>query len=125
MDVSYFFGYATTQYVNIPFILKEYSVLKFELENGDFQIEAELPPYLHTHCKKQSYRFDSEGLLIRNDYTADIVGILGKRRTLYDSFSRYRRISDAYKTRRICSFGVLGDFDSCFIRRIEAFRGLF
>lgn len=78
LDVSYFFGYATTQYVSIPFILKEYSVRKFELENGDFQIEAEFPPYLHTHCKKQSYRFDSEGLLIRNDYTADIVGSWAK-----------------------------------------------
>lgn len=78
MDVSYFFGYATTQYVSVPFILKEYSVRKLKLENGDFQIEAEFPQHLHTHCRKQSYRFDSEGLLVRNDYTADIVGSWAK-----------------------------------------------
>ncbi|XDD49403.1 hypothetical protein AB3N59_13460 [Leptospira sp. WS92.C1] len=72
LDVSYFFGYAITQYLSVPFLLKEYGVREVELAEG-FRIDAEFPPFLHTHCRKQSYYFDKEGLLIRNDYIADIL----------------------------------------------------
>ncbi|AXX15247.1 hypothetical protein [Leptospira borgpetersenii] len=74
LDASYFFGYAVTQYLSVPFILKEYTVREVELADGGVHIDVEFPQYLHTHCEKQSYRFDKEGLLVRNDYTADIVG---------------------------------------------------
>ncbi|PJZ43493.1 hypothetical protein CH370_03480 [Leptospira kmetyi] len=74
LDTSYFFGYAITQYLSVPFTLEEFGVREFELADGGFQVDAEFPQNLHTHCKRQSYRFDREGLLVRNDYTADIVG---------------------------------------------------
>ncbi|TGM01114.1 hypothetical protein EHQ76_10775 [Leptospira barantonii] len=74
LDTSYFFGYAITQYLSVPFTLMEYGVREFELADGGFQVDAEFPQNLHTHCRRQTYRFDREGLLVRNDYTADIVG---------------------------------------------------
>ncbi|TGL79182.1 hypothetical protein [Leptospira yasudae] len=73
LDAAYFFGYAITQYVSVPFILKEFGVREVPLADG-FRIDAEFPQSMHTHCRKQSYYFNEEGLLTRNDYTADVIG---------------------------------------------------
>jgi hypothetical protein len=77
LDAIYFFGYALTTYLSIPFILKELPHQIREWKNG-FVIEAEFPPKFDTHCKIQKFYFDEEGLLIRHDYTAEIVGSWAK-----------------------------------------------
>ncbi|TGM61577.1 hypothetical protein [Leptospira adleri] len=73
LDASYFFGYAIVQYLSIPFLLKEFSVRE-AVWKGGVRIDAEFPDTMHVHCRKQSYYFDSQGLLVRNDYTANVVG---------------------------------------------------
>ncbi|MDV6234486.1 hypothetical protein CH379_002455 [Leptospira ellisii] len=77
LDVSYFFGYAVLQYLGVPFILREHAVRETEFANG-FRIDAVFPPGAHVHCRRQSYFFDREGLLVRHDYTADVVGVWAK-----------------------------------------------
>ncbi|EMF92709.1 hypothetical protein LEP1GSC005_2731 [Leptospira santarosai str. ST188] len=78
LDASYFFGYAVTQYLSVPFILKEHTVREVALADGGLRVDVKFPQRLHAHCEKQSFRFDKEGLLVRNDYTADIVGSWAK-----------------------------------------------
>lgn len=73
LDASYFFGYAIVQYLSLPFLLKEFSVGETAWKDG-VRIDAEFPDTMHAHCKRQSYYFDSQGLLVRNDYIANVVG---------------------------------------------------
>ncbi|EMY76016.1 hypothetical protein LEP1GSC060_2284 [Leptospira weilii serovar Ranarum str. ICFT] len=107
LDVSYFFGYAITQYSSVPFILKEYAVRKVELADGRFRIDAEFPKHLHTHCKKQSYLFDKDGLLVRNDYTADIVGPWAKGAHFTSHFQELDRFPIATKRNVFVRLGSL------------------
>jgi hypothetical protein len=77
-DALYFFGYAWTTYINVPFILPTLKLLK-EFEISDSQerwngLEVEFPNGFDTHSKVQTFYFDQTGLLRRNDYSAEIIG---------------------------------------------------
>jgi hypothetical protein len=41
---------------------------------GGLRVRATFPSSLHTHGPRQEFFFDAEGLLVRHDYTAEIVG---------------------------------------------------
>lgn len=73
-DAIYFFGYALTVYLSIPFLLTTLPINTSRWKDGGFRVEAEFPDSIHSHCRKQTFYFDKSGLLIRHDYTADIVG---------------------------------------------------
>jgi hypothetical protein len=74
----YFFGYALTHYHSLPFSLgrgRPLGLRQVRHEGRTLQaLEVELPPELHTHCRRQTFYFDDQGLLRRHDYVADIVG---------------------------------------------------
>lgn len=72
-DAVYFFGYALTTYLSVPFVLPTY-VTRIDAGPGGVRIEAHFPETIHTHSAKQEFWFDSEGLLSRHDYCADVVG---------------------------------------------------
>jgi hypothetical protein len=72
-DAIYFFGYSLTTYASIPFILKDFVTKEHTWEEG-FKIEATFPEGFDTHCKTQSFYFNSKGLLVRHDYHAEILG---------------------------------------------------
>lgn len=72
-DAIYFFGYAIATYTGIPFILE--NIIEKEQAWGEgFRIDAKFPDHFHTHSLRQSFYFSKEGLLVRHDYHAEILG---------------------------------------------------
>jgi len=89
-DALYFFGYALTHYCGLPFTLGEGRPLAIRRARTDGRrltgVEVELPPALHTHCRRQTFYFDDDGLLRRHDYVADIVGWAARGAHLWRDF---------------------------------------
>jgi hypothetical protein len=89
-DALYFFGYALTHYQGLPFTLAEGRPLAIRRARADGRkligVEVELPPTLHTHCRRQTFYFDDEGLLRRHDYVADIIGWMARGAHLWRDF---------------------------------------
>jgi hypothetical protein len=78
LDALYFFGYALTHYHSLPFSLFEARFIRTR-ESGSRSerldiLDVEFPADLPTHCRRQSFYFDSSGRLTRHDYHAEIVG---------------------------------------------------
>ncbi len=86
----YFFGYALTHYHSLPFTLGRGRPLGLRRVRQDGRIltgvEVELPPELHTHSRRQTFYFDTDGLLRRHDYVADIVGAWARGAHLWRDF---------------------------------------
>jgi hypothetical protein len=78
LDALYFFGYALAHYHSLPFSLAGARPLGLRRARSAGRalsgVAVELPAALHTHCRRQTFFFDEEGLLRRHDYVADIVG---------------------------------------------------
>jgi hypothetical protein len=78
LDALYFFGYALAHYHSLPFSLTAARPLGVRRARSAGRaltgVTVELPPTLHTHCRRQTFFFDAEGLLRRHDYVADIIG---------------------------------------------------
>jgi hypothetical protein len=77
-DALYFFGYSLAHYHSLPFSLTEARPLGLTRARSAGRrltgVRVELPASLHTHCRRQTFFFDDEGLLRRHDYVADIIG---------------------------------------------------
>ena len=50
------------------------------------RIDVELPATLHTHCRRQAFYFDDDGLLRRHDYVAEIAGWFARGAHLWRDF---------------------------------------
>ena len=78
LDAAYFFGYAVSDYLSLPFSLADKaSVGSGVTRDGDMlldRLDVRHPPGADTHSTKQSYYFAPDGLLVRHDYRADILG---------------------------------------------------
>jgi hypothetical protein len=78
LDALYFFGYAVAHYHSLPFSLTDARPLRIVRAASAGRrlqgVEVELPASLDTHCRRQAFFFDDEGLLRRHDYVADVVG---------------------------------------------------
>lgn len=89
-DALYFFGYALTHYCGLPFTLAEGRPLRLSRVRCDGRaltgVDVELPAELHTHCRRQAFYFDDEGLLRRHDYVADIAGWVARGAHLWRDF---------------------------------------
>jgi hypothetical protein len=80
LDLLYFGGYALWGYIGAPFIFKR---LGFEVEEIEPWRErgeqwpglrVRFPADIPTHSREQSYYFGPDGLIRRNDYTAEVFG---------------------------------------------------
>jgi len=80
LDALYFGGYAIWNYFSVPFVLLHEG---FEIQEIDPRKENDqtwrrlkvfFPPDIPTHCREQVFYFNSEGLLMRLDYTAEVFG---------------------------------------------------
>src|SRR3954468_15898940 len=69
-DAAYFFGYSLLTYFSVPFILKDCEVLRARRN----AVTVRLGPRLESHCQVQTFWFDSQGMLTRHDYAAEILG---------------------------------------------------
>jgi hypothetical protein len=84
LDFLYFAGYAMWGYACAPFLFEWPDVEVREIEPWEEEdqtwrrLEVTYPETLHVHCRRQVYYFDPEGLLRRNDYTAEINGNFAK-----------------------------------------------
>jgi hypothetical protein len=72
-DAVYFYGYALTTYFSLPFILCEYATGINEWKGGA-RVTARFPENFDTHSQEQTLWFDRDGLVVRHDYRADVVG---------------------------------------------------
>jgi hypothetical protein len=78
LDAAYFFGYALSHYHSVPFTLGDARFVRLcdtahgprQLKGIDVDLGSELP----THCPRQRFYFDADGLIRRHDYVASIVG---------------------------------------------------
>jgi hypothetical protein len=76
----YFVGYALNNYLTMPFLLAENGVTCEELapheEHGETWrvLKATFPAGLHVHCPVQTFYFNSQGHLVRNDYAPEVSG---------------------------------------------------
>jgi hypothetical protein len=91
LDALYFAGYALWNYLNIPFLFENPG---FEVSEGDAlamdgeswsRLDVTFPEQVHTHCRKQTFYFDSRGLLRRHDYHPDVVSSLANAAHLCDA----------------------------------------
>jgi hypothetical protein len=79
LDATYFGGYAMWNYLVNPLLLTREEV---EVTDGDSwsgeggewrSLRARFDPELDTHSREQTFWFDRHGLLVRHDYTAEVV----------------------------------------------------
>lgn len=75
LDACYFFGYSLVNYFSLPFILQRLPVRSCRVIDGGLSsVEVDFDGLLDTHSRIQKFWFDPSGLLVRHDYTADILG---------------------------------------------------
>ncbi len=113
-DVCYFFGYALSHYLGLPFTLAALSPARCSLERREGRAlpliaTARYGPRDHTHGRVERFYFDREGLLRRHDYVAEIIGRAAAGAHFSDDYARVdgwpiarRRVVYA-RLGRICS----------------------
>jgi hypothetical protein len=80
LQLAYFAGYAMWTYLTTPFLFVMDGVASEELspwrEDGEVwrRLKVTFPVSIATHSTVQTFYFDSDGLLRRHDYDADILG---------------------------------------------------
>jgi hypothetical protein len=80
LDATYFAGYAMWNYLSFPALLLRPGIEVREIapwrsRGAELRrLEVDFPEHLDTHSRRQTFYVDSRGLLVRNDYVADVVG---------------------------------------------------
>ena len=99
LDLLYFGGYALWGYLNAPFMFRRdgFQVDEVEPWREDGErwrgIRVRFPDDVPTHSREQLYYFDDQGLLRRNDYTAEVLAHGRRRRTTAGTTSASRASS--------------------------------
>lgn len=94
LDLLYFFGYALWNYVNTPFIFRWPSIKidQVEMRNGGYSLRAEFPKDIPTHCRHQTFYFNSQFLQTRLDYTAEVFWGGARGRHYCEKFKNYNEL---------------------------------
>jgi hypothetical protein len=91
IDALYFFGYALTHYHGLPFTLVDARPVRLRTARVQGRrlagVEVELPPHVPTHCSRQTFYFGEDGLLLRHDYVAEIVGAWARGAHFWEDFT--------------------------------------
>jgi hypothetical protein len=80
LDALYFGGYAIWNYFSAPFLLlrEGFEIREIEpwKESGQTwrRLHVSFPPNIPTHSREQVFYFNSDGLIMRLDYTAEVFG---------------------------------------------------
>ncbi len=80
LDLLYFGAYALWGYLNAPFLFRAAAYEAEEIdpwrENGETWrgLRVRFPEDVPAHSREQRYYFGDDGLLRRNDYTAEVIG---------------------------------------------------
>ena len=107
LDFAYFSSYAMWNYLRLPFLLTYPGVSVRQVPGKQTVLSADFPPEIPTHSPNQRFHFDASGLLIRHDYTAEVVGSWARAAHLSTDFRRFGglRVSTV---RRVYPRGPLG-----------------
>lgn len=76
-DATYFFGYAITHYLALPFSLADAEIIEHRQRPGHAwpdRLTVRYGPDAHTHGEIERFCFDATGLLVRHDYHAEVLG---------------------------------------------------
>jgi hypothetical protein len=98
LDFIYFAGYATWNYLTTPFMLmrKGFSIEALEPLQGVFgkytRVQVIFPDDIPTHSRKQIFYFDDQRLLLRLDYTAEVVGGWAHAAHLCEGYRTFGRL---------------------------------
>lgn len=105
LDFLYFGGYATWNYLVTPFLFLRPG-FEFELlppvdgpQGKIARLAAIFPPDIPTHSRRQVFYFDEQGLLIRLDYTAEVVGGWAHAAHLCEDYRDFGGLKAATKRR--------------------------
>ncbi len=109
-DAIYFFGYALTVYLSIPFLLAGLPLKTSRWKDGGFRVDADFPDRIHSHCRKQIFYFDKSGLLIRHDYTADIVSRFAWGAHFTSDYQEFEGLPVARQRHVFARFGSVATF---------------
>jgi hypothetical protein len=102
LQLAYFTGYATWNYINTPY---QFTRPGFELsegeqweENGEVlrTLKVKWPKDIHTHSPEQTFYINSEGFIKRLDYRVDVAGSIPCAHYLSD-YKEYQGIKLATK----------------------------
>lgn len=80
LDVAYFAGYASWNYLTSPLLLARDDIAVTEgepwQESGQQwrRLQATFLAQIHTHCRQQTFYVDTDGLIRRHDFVAEPVG---------------------------------------------------
>ena len=98
LDFIYFAGYATWNYLTMPFILQRKGFRIEALEPlpgtlGQFtRLQVTFPADIPTHSRQQIFYFDDHRLLRRLDYTAEVVGGWAHAAHLCDEYRTFDKL---------------------------------
>jgi hypothetical protein len=110
VDALYFFGYAVTHYHGLPFTLvdgRPLGMASASLGGRRLRgVRVALPPSLHTHCRTQTFFFGDDGLLLRHDYVADIIGSWARGAHLWEDFTEVGGLAVARRRRVLVRIGA-------------------
>jgi hypothetical protein len=71
LDALYFAGYALWNYFTTPLLLTRHDV---ELREEGRTLRATFGERIPTHSREQAFHLDERGLIVRHDYTAEVLG---------------------------------------------------
>jgi hypothetical protein len=89
---AYFFGYAWTNYLSLPFLLPGLELVATQVQHARHSYSVRFPEQAHTHSPVQRFIFGSDGLLLRHDYRARLAGPLVFGAHYTGDYASYRGI---------------------------------
>lgn len=95
LDVAYFAGYASWNYLTSPLLLTGDGAEVREgepwQERGETwrRLEVSFPSGFHTHCRNQTFYVDADGLIRRHDFVAHAVGKWAKAALYCDQHRQF------------------------------------
>jgi hypothetical protein len=74
LDALYFFGYALSSYLTFPFVFPSLQCMRVRRIGGHDALTLAFPEGTDVHSRVQTFFLDETGLIVRNDYVAEIAG---------------------------------------------------
>jgi hypothetical protein len=108
LDALYFFGYALTHYHALPWSLRDAEPLalrRTRQSGATHALTVRFPGTVHTHSEVQTLYFGRDGLIVRHDYVADIVGPWARAAHLWLDFVEVNGIPVATRRRVLARVG--------------------
>jgi hypothetical protein len=108
LDALYFFGYALTHYHALPWSLREAQPLTLRTSGQAGAMHAltvRFPPVLHTHSAVQTIHLAADGLIVRHDYVAEIIGAWARGAHLWGNYVEVKGFPVATHRRVLARIG--------------------